>query len=172
MSANIPLRLLPCLAYPSGPLTPGDCWFARDSTEAERLRTGSHLQAVAQRRWAWWADRDRLLDDSEIAPQHAGIRPLFVVLPNGLIFVSTTPRMASTTLRKWHRAMDEWVAAEPGRSWDKAWDAVPCGAFEPGWQITNPEDPARISLSPSIHFDPGGKSEWHGHLTNGVLIPC
>ena len=37
----------------------------------------------------------------------------------------------------------------------------------PGWTITG--DGESITLSPSIHFDPGGDREWHGFLTNGVL---
>lgn len=129
----------------------GDCWFARPAADGG---------------WHFWGDADRRLDDSEIAVEHRGRRPLIVVLPNGHTFVTTQPVRAGTTVREWHRKMAAYVDSGQG-SWDDAWEKVPCPPFEPGWAITG--DGTSISLSPSIHYDPGGKHEWHGFLTDGVL---
>lgn len=167
------LREIPCPAFGDGypAYVPGDCWFARPTTEAEReearTRRREQLQQVAQYRWAWWADRDRLFDDSDIAAEHRDRRPLVIVLPSGGIFVSTSPMRAGSTTREWHRQMDAWVEAEAGRTWDAAYDAVPCPAFERGWSISG--EGIALTLSPSIHYNPGGSREWHGWLTNGEL---
>jgi hypothetical protein len=166
------LREIPCPAFNGGhPVyQPGDCWFARPTTEAERAAAAAHqagLQKVAGYRWAWWADRDRLLNDSEIAAEHAGRQPLIAILPNGHTFVTTQPVRASSTIREWHRRMDAWTHEAPDRTFDQAYDAVLCPAFEQGWTIGG--EGIALTLSPSIHYDPGGPYEWHGFLVSGEL---
>jgi hypothetical protein len=111
-----------------------------------------------------------MLNDSEIAAEHRDRRPLVIVLPNGATFVSTQPVRASSTIREWHRRMDEWAKADPSRTWDQAYGAVPCPPFERGWAIAG--DGIAITLSPSIHYDPRGDREWHGFLVDGELRAC
>jgi hypothetical protein len=70
---------------------------------------------------------------------------MMVVLPNGAAFCLLSP-----TFRD----------GKPGPS---------------GWVLTNPDDCnaapelPRISVAPSIHFDPGGSREWHGFIQNGRM---
>src|SRR4051812_3738477 len=103
-------------------MEPGLCWFARESTADERAECQSRLQRVTGGRWAWWADKDRLFNDSEIAAEHADLRPLVVVLPNGATFCVLQPESASTSCREWHHRQDAWVAEDPeNRTWDQAY---------------------------------------------------
>lgn len=167
------LNIIPCPAFPrDGAVTyrPGDAWFARASTELERAATSSRdtMQQVAARRWAFWQD-GRLLDDTEIAAEHADRTPLIVVLPNGALFTTTCCVGAGHTVRAWQQAMAEWVDAGHG-TWGDAYNQVARPPFKGGWKIVGDGD--TITLSPSIHFDPGGDREWHGWLKNGVLSPA
>lgn len=55
-----------------------------------------------------------------------------------------------------------------------AWGGISCGhpkpAESPSWDIVSgaPEDPATLTLSPSI--DCRGCCGWHGHLKAGVFV--
>ena len=127
------------------------------------------MHQVTRYRWAFWADHARLLDDSDVAAEHADRRPLIVVLPNGSTFVTTCCVQGGATVRAWQQAMAAWVDAGHG-TWDDAYEQVPRGPFRSGWKIDGDGD--TITLSPSIHFDPGGSREWHGFLRGGVLSPA
>lgn len=170
------LRLIDCPAFGDGhpAYGPGDCWYPRELTHAERAAAANDVSPQMHRvtacRWSWWSDRVRLLDDSDVAPEHAERRPLIFVLPNGAPFVSTCPVRAGTAVRDWHRRMAEREAGAPGRTWSQAWHEVAGPTFERGWTITG--EGLSISLSPSIHYDPGGSREWHGFLTDGELRGC
>jgi hypothetical protein len=170
----VKLREIPCPAFGDGHpgYQPGDCWFARELTHAEAAAAANDVSPQMHRvtacRWSWWSDRIRLLDDSDIAPEHAARHPLIVVLPNGAPFVTTCPVRAGSAVREWHQRMAEWARAAPGRTWSKAWREVPGPTFSSGWAISG--EGIALSLSPSIHYDPGGTREWHGYLTNGELV--
>jgi hypothetical protein len=77
------LRLIdpPRFAMDGSTFKPGDCWYARAGDGGV---------------YYWWADSDRLVkpaggDYADIAPEHAGCRPMLVALPNGGVHCLQTP---------------------------------------------------------------------------------
>lgn len=81
-----------------------------------------------------------------IAPEHAGVRPMIVVLPEcgGLPWC-----LHGTTIKD----------GVPGRS---------------GWKVSG--SLPRVTVSPSINFDSerrreGGQPGWHGHIRDGRIEP-
>ena len=73
------LRLIDCPPFAQA-LEPGDCWYAREDDGV----------------FYWWADSPRTVTPAghpypEIAPEHAGKRPMIVVLPTGLAFCLHSP---------------------------------------------------------------------------------
>lgn len=163
------LRLIECppFLFPEPSYAPGDCWYAQRGRRCVkcgclwRVNADNSLSLASARQipqaccdntefdahpaWFWWANSDREFhEETEIAPEHRGRRPMIVVLPNGATFCLLSPTYKNGV---------------PG---DHGWTitGAVCGAL--------PELP-NVSLAPSVHFDPGGTREWHGFIQNGRM---
>lgn len=120
---------------------PGDCWYARPVLEG--ANTG---------RWAKWADHDEwVLGMWDIARAHKDVRPMIVVLPNGVPHVLQAP-----TIRR---------AAKPADAGDDMeWAPIERG---PGWTVEG--ELPDVTVRPSIDYDPGGPRAWHGTIQDGEM---
>lgn len=77
------LRLIDCPPFTTDKPSyePGDCWYAREGPNGE---------------YYWWSNHNRSVSPAdsnypEIAPEHAGKRPMVVVLPSGVTFCVHSP---------------------------------------------------------------------------------
>ena len=83
-------------------------------------------------------------------------------------------------------ALYQFMKLPPGAMYDANWGEgrmrlcvvgpARCGHWDTStWERTgDPRKPETVSCTPSIYWNQGkgDDREWHGYLTNGVLVPC